>query len=412
MPYIINKFNGTQLTVVADGTVNSSLDLKLIGKNYAGYGEMQNENFVFLLENFANTVAPSKAITGQIWFDSNLNKLKVMGSDNAWHIIGGSDTSTEAPTTMTLGDLWFDTSDETLYIFNGTTFIPVGADGIGDVVVPITQGGSGATNAVDALINLGAQTILVSGVNIKTINGNSLLGTGNLLIDTNVGAASGSGLFNTNISATAGYAISSSMATAYTASNSSGYRYIIHSIHVTNIDGVSSADVSGQFSGTTYSSIAFCNTVPVPAGSSVELLKKPKVLQPNDLIQLQASADNALHCTITIEALADTALFGTGIDITDAASYTTLHTATANSVIESVLLVNDDGVSDIQARVVWTDGSNNIQGYYAYNMIVPADSTVEIMEQPKFLPNGYKVRVYSDAANRLEAIISGKSITA
>ena len=53
MAYIINKTNGTQIAVVEDGTIDQTTDLKLVGKNYAGYGEIQNENFVHLLENFA-----------------------------------------------------------------------------------------------------------------------------------------------------------------------------------------------------------------------------------------------------------------------------------------------------------------------------------------------------------------------
>ena len=54
MPYNINKFNGNLAAVVEDGTVDNTFDIKLIGKNYAGYGEVQNENYLFLLENFAN----------------------------------------------------------------------------------------------------------------------------------------------------------------------------------------------------------------------------------------------------------------------------------------------------------------------------------------------------------------------
>ena len=57
-----------------------------------------------------------------------------------------------------------------------------------------------------------------------------------------------------------------------------------------------------------------------------------------------------------------------------------------------------------------TDSINNIVGYYAYDLVVPADSTVELLEQPKYLPNGFKVRVYANQANRLEAIIAGKVI--
>jgi hypothetical protein len=177
-------------------------------------------------------------------------------------------------------------------------------------------------------------------------------------------------------------------------------------------DPIASAPkVTGQFSGTTYSNITFGDTVPLPYGSSVELLKKPKILQPDDLIQLQASVTATLHATVTLEEASDTKYFGEGIDLTAAATFTTLHTATAASVIESVLLSNDDsGEFDVQARVVWTDGSDVIQGYFAYDLIVPNDATIEVLEQPKFLPNGHKIRVYANQADRLEAIIAGKTV--
>jgi hypothetical protein len=51
MAYTIDRYNGTTLTVVEDGTVDQTTDIKLVGKNYAGYGEIQNENFLHLLEN-------------------------------------------------------------------------------------------------------------------------------------------------------------------------------------------------------------------------------------------------------------------------------------------------------------------------------------------------------------------------
>ena len=63
MAYIINKTNGTQIAVVEDGTIDQTTDLKLVGKNYAGYGEIQNENFVHLLENFASANQPAKALS-------------------------------------------------------------------------------------------------------------------------------------------------------------------------------------------------------------------------------------------------------------------------------------------------------------------------------------------------------------
>ena len=219
-----------------------------------------------------------------------------------------------------------------------------------------------------------------------------------------IAAGGGSGQFNTGITSSLGYAVTASMATAYTASDA----VVVHSIHITNIDGTTSADISGQLYSGQYS---IAHTVPVPAGSSVELLKQPKILNTGETIELQANTSGDLHATITVEEKAgDTTYIGVGADITSAATYTDLWTATANSVLQSILLANDDGTADVKARVVWTDGSNNIQGYFTYDMTIPADATVEILEQPKYLPNGYKVRVYANQANRLEAILSARTI--
>jgi hypothetical protein len=82
MSYIINRWNNTTSTItVQDGTVDTSLDIQLVGKNYAGYGEIQNETFVHMLENFAYQDAPPSAITGQLWYDSTNKKIKVHTGD-------------------------------------------------------------------------------------------------------------------------------------------------------------------------------------------------------------------------------------------------------------------------------------------------------------------------------------------
>ena len=55
MSYTINLTDGTIFAVVADGTINTDSSQTLVGKNYAGYGEFLDENFIRLLENAANT---------------------------------------------------------------------------------------------------------------------------------------------------------------------------------------------------------------------------------------------------------------------------------------------------------------------------------------------------------------------
>ena len=117
MPYNINKYNNDLAATVEDGTVDNSLDIKLIGKNYAGYGEVQNENFVFLLENFAGESPPPKKITGQIWFDSTSSKLKFYDGTQ-FRTTGGAEIGGSEPTGLTTGDFWFNTTTNQLYAWN------------------------------------------------------------------------------------------------------------------------------------------------------------------------------------------------------------------------------------------------------------------------------------------------------
>jgi hypothetical protein len=127
MAYQVDKFNGTFLVAVADGTVDTTTDLRLLGKNYAGYGEVQNENFLHLLENFANTSPPPKAINGQVWFDSASKRLKFYDADNTkWRTTGGLEVSSTAPVKMNVGDFWYDTSADQLYSWNGNAFVLIG----------------------------------------------------------------------------------------------------------------------------------------------------------------------------------------------------------------------------------------------------------------------------------------------
>ena len=80
MAYTVNKTRASATPnsyTVQDNIVNTETDLSLIGKGYAGYGELIAENFLHLLENFSNSTAPAKPLQGQLWYDSDNNRLKV-----------------------------------------------------------------------------------------------------------------------------------------------------------------------------------------------------------------------------------------------------------------------------------------------------------------------------------------------
>jgi hypothetical protein len=127
MAYQVDRFNGTFLTSVGDGTVDRTTDLRLVGKNYAGYGELQNENFVHLLENFANTTPPPKAITGQLWYDSGTKKIKFYDGVR-FKAASGAEVGNLAPPNMQPGEFWFDTTTDQLYTWNGTGFVLIGPE--------------------------------------------------------------------------------------------------------------------------------------------------------------------------------------------------------------------------------------------------------------------------------------------
>ena len=131
MAYQIDRYNNTLLTTVEDGTIDQTTDLKFIGKNYAGYGEIQNENMLFLLENFSGTVAPPRALTGQIWYDSASTKLKFYDG-NTWKASGGATSAATTPVGASVGDFWWDNANDQLYVYNGTTFTLIGPQNAGE----------------------------------------------------------------------------------------------------------------------------------------------------------------------------------------------------------------------------------------------------------------------------------------
>lgn len=126
MPYTIKKFNGQTLAIVQDGSVdNISTDLNLPGKNYAGYGKALNESLVYLLENFANSVEPTNKITGQLWFDTSVKKIKVYNGIE-FKPLGSIEHSSTEPTGQLIGDLWFNTTTSQLFVYNGNDYKLIG----------------------------------------------------------------------------------------------------------------------------------------------------------------------------------------------------------------------------------------------------------------------------------------------
>lgn len=135
MAYKLNKTDGTLLVDLIDGTIDvNSTSLTLVGRNYTGYGEAFNENFIKLLENFSNSNSPTNPIKGQLWWDTGEARLKVY-EGSVFKAVGGPFVQKDQPT-MVAGDLWMDNVNNQLYFYDGTDLVLAG---------PVYKAGQGET---------------------------------------------------------------------------------------------------------------------------------------------------------------------------------------------------------------------------------------------------------------------------
>jgi microcystin-dependent protein len=131
MSYTINLTNGSVYATLQDGTVNTSTGLTLIGRNYTNYGDAQNENFVKLLENFADTIPPTQStsallpLIGTLWYDTGNNLLKVYDGTN-FNPVSQRILSATAPTAKNVGDQWWDLTNQQLKVWTGTQWVLIG----------------------------------------------------------------------------------------------------------------------------------------------------------------------------------------------------------------------------------------------------------------------------------------------
>ena len=199
MSYRLNKTDGTLLTELIDGKIDAtSTDLTFIGKNYTGFGEVLNENFIKLLESFANTSAPSKPIKGQCWFDTSNNRLKVYDG-TTFRSTDNSSISATAPLEKIVGDIWIDSSKNQMYFWDGIEWVLVGPDyqksqglsglqvvtvkdtfGLNKIILKLYIGGSPvviiAKEAFTPAVAITGYTAFRVGINISTNYSNFIFG--------------------------------------------------------------------------------------------------------------------------------------------------------------------------------------------------------------------------------------------
>lgn len=198
MAYTIVKTDGTVLTTIADGTINTtSTSIGLPGKNYAGYGQQLDTNFVHTLENFAASSPPPNALRGQLWFNTNNSTLYVCPTDGESNSLAWlSLTSTSSGGTTSFGQVTVtgNITSNNLVATNGITanaatlnFLTVSANAtFGNIVsananvtgtlttTAITTGGATTPGTITGTITLNGgltgNTLIVNGGNVHVPN--------------------------------------------------------------------------------------------------------------------------------------------------------------------------------------------------------------------------------------------------
>ena len=154
MPYIVTTTSGTAIATIPDNTVNTTTtSIALVGKNYAGYGAFLNENYVKMLENFSNSIAPTAPLTGQLWYDSTNTLLKVW-TGGQWKQMHSSAAQNTAPASPITGDLWWDTTNLVLKVYGGSTWVTIGPGAGGG-----SAGGTGSSTTgalIDTIVDTGS----------------------------------------------------------------------------------------------------------------------------------------------------------------------------------------------------------------------------------------------------------------
>lgn len=152
---------------IEDSTINTETSLKIPGRNTTAYGTAIAENFLHLLENFANNIEPDRPIEGQLWYDTSLGaeQLKVYDGTN-WVPAGGikrANSSPEAADSQ-IGDLWVDTDNQQLYLFSGSGWVLVGpsfSDGLATGATPTQIVGTDNNTYTCIIVEVAAQPVAI-----------------------------------------------------------------------------------------------------------------------------------------------------------------------------------------------------------------------------------------------------------
>jgi hypothetical protein len=210
--------------------------------------------------------------------------------------------------------------------------------------------------------------------------------------DGTVKSTIGAELFNTAINYAKDYNVTATMSTALTMpSTPTNDRYVLRSMHVTNIsDSVAFVSSNVLYSGGNTAYLG--SLIPVPVGSVVEFMDRAQLMQPGDKINIQGfnasqvATSGLLSSYFTYESVANDPTY-VGAGSTLALSNTSIqiiHADQSDTVIESLKVINLKSYS-IPIKVFFAYANATPKAYMAYNMQVPPNTSIELLQSPKLI---------------------------
>jgi len=267
-------------------------------------------------------------------------------------------------------------------------------------------------------------------------SGQVLSSTGTALSWIDAAAGGGSGTFDTGITTSIYVSVNSGVGTnvsttndifvgpdtAYTFPSTSGKKYVIESLHLTNtfnneIYFTARHDFNGGLN------VPIAQRVIVPYQGATEFLDQPIIANPSDVFKFQAftgtgstatGIDGGLDAFIVYSTKDDTDYIGTGKTVSTAAGTEIFQASSNPAMLQSIKLCNYSLNSDIDASISIYNGglsSGTRLGYLVYNLTVPKNSVIEILEKPKYLATNAAIVGGASTANVLGVTIAGKYIT-
>jgi len=279
-----------------------------------------------------------------------------------------------------------------------------------------------------------SRTFIPESISVGSSTGES----GQVLASTGIGltwidaAGGGSGAFDVGITTSIYISVSSGIATGttdtnnifvapgigYTFPSTAGLQYVIESIQVSNKFSNELYLTSRHDYNTSGQNVPLTQRVVVPYQGAVELLNQPIIANPSDLLRFQSldsplptanGIDAGLDIFMTLSAKQDSNYVGLGTTVATLSvdGDQTIYTSNTDpTVIQSIRLTNYNLFTDIDSRVSIYRGEVRL-GYLVYDLTIPKNSMVEIVERPKYLVAGDSIRVSTSNVG-ISVNISGK----